>query len=59
MNAYHELAASYDRLTNDVDYGAIVAFYHQILQNQNVIIEIYSIRFGAFLHKNENSSLQK
>ena len=31
MNAYHALAASYDRLTNDVDYEAIVAFYHEIL----------------------------
>ena len=36
MNAYHNLAASYDRLTNDVDYGAIVAFYHQILQRERV-----------------------
>lgn len=32
MNAYHELAASYDRLTNDVDYEAVVDFYMQILQ---------------------------
>ena len=36
MNAYHNLAASYDRLTNDVDYGAIVAFYHQILAREKV-----------------------
>ena len=36
MNAYHELAASYDRLTNDVDYPAIVAFYHQILEREGV-----------------------
>ena len=36
MNAYHALAASYDRLTNDVDYKAIVAFYQQILQRENV-----------------------
>ena len=36
MNAYHNLAASYDRLTNDVDYGAIVAFYHQILEREGV-----------------------
>ena len=34
MNAYHDLAASYDRLTNDVDYEAIVAFYHDILNNE-------------------------
>ena len=36
MNAYHNLAASYDRLTNDVDYGAIVAFYHEILAREKV-----------------------
>ena len=36
MNAYHDLAASYDRLTNDVDYEAIVAFYHEILNNENI-----------------------
>ena len=36
MNAYHNLASSYDRLTNDVDYDAIVAFYHQILQLEKV-----------------------
>ena len=36
MNAYHALAASYDRLTADVDYEAIVTFYHQILERENV-----------------------
>ena len=36
MNAYHDLAASYDRLTNDVDYEAIVAFYHAILEKENI-----------------------
>ena len=36
MNAYHELAASYDRLTNDVDYEAIVAFYHSILYKEGL-----------------------
>ena len=36
MNAYHALASSYDRLTNDVDYAAIVAFYHQVLEKENV-----------------------
>ena len=36
MNAYHELAASYDRLTNDVDYQAIVAFYHEILEKEGI-----------------------
>ena len=36
MNAYHNLAASYDRLTNDVDYEAIVAFYHEILKKENI-----------------------
>ena len=30
MDAYHALAASYDRLTNDVDYQATVNFYEQI-----------------------------
>ena len=32
MDAYHELAASYDRLTNDVDYDATVDFYYEILE---------------------------
>ena len=36
MNAYHELAFSYDRLTNDVDYEKIVAFYHAILEQEQV-----------------------
>ena len=36
MNAYHNLAASYDRLTNDVDYKAIVAFYQTILDREGV-----------------------
>ena len=36
MEAYHELAKSYDRLTNDVDYKATVDFYMQILQRENV-----------------------
>ncbi len=40
MNAYHALAASYDRLTNDVDYEKIVAFYHQILEAEGVIPRI-------------------
>lgn len=31
MNAYGNLAASYDRLTNDVDYEAVVSFAHEIL----------------------------
>ena len=31
MNAYQSLAVSYDRLTNDVDYSAVVDFYWQIL----------------------------
>ena len=34
MDAYHALAASYDRLTNDVDYEATVGFYMQILQRE-------------------------
>ena len=36
MNAYHALAASYDRLTSDVDYEAIVAFYHKILEKEGI-----------------------
>lgn len=36
MEAYKALAASYDRLTNDVDYGATVDFYMQILQNEGL-----------------------
>ena len=36
MNAYHALAASYDRLTSDVDYEAIVAFYHEILEKEGL-----------------------
>ncbi len=32
MNAYKTLAASYDRLTNDVSYEAVVDFYFQILE---------------------------
>ena len=36
MGAYEALAASYDRLTNDVDYEATVAFYQQILKREGV-----------------------
>ena len=36
MQAYHALAASYDRLTNDVDYGAVVDFYLQILEREGL-----------------------
>ena len=36
MNAYHALAASYDRLTDDVDYAAVVAFYNEILQREGL-----------------------
>ena len=34
MYAYHALAASYDRLTNDVDYAQTVAFYKQIMERE-------------------------
>ena len=34
MDAYHALAKSYDRLTNDVDYGQTVEFYKQILARE-------------------------
>ncbi len=36
MNAYHALAASYDRLTNDVDYPAVVDFYFRILEKEGL-----------------------
>ena len=36
MNAYRNLAASYDRLTNDVDYEATVEFYMQILAREGL-----------------------
>ncbi len=36
MNAYHALASSYDRLTNDVDYGATVDFYWEILNREGI-----------------------
>lgn len=36
MDAYKALAESYDRLTNDVDYGAVVAFYRQILDAEGL-----------------------
>jgi len=36
MDAYHELAFSYDRLTNDVDYGATVDFYFDILKKEGL-----------------------
>ena len=36
MQAYHTLASSYDRLTSDVDYGGVVAFYWQILEKEGL-----------------------
>ena len=36
MEAYHELAQSYDRLTSDVDYDATVAFYYEILKREGL-----------------------
>ena len=36
MDAYHALAVSYDRLTNDVDYEATVAFYMEILKRERL-----------------------
>ena len=36
MGAYEALAASYDRLTNDVDYEATVAFYEKILAREGL-----------------------
>ena len=36
MNAYHNLAASYDSLTMDVDYDATVAFYMTLLEREGI-----------------------
>lgn len=36
MGAYETLAYSYDRLTNDVDYSAVVDFYFEILRNESL-----------------------
>ena len=36
MGAYEALAGCYDRLTNDVDYERVVAFYHEILRREGV-----------------------
>ena len=36
MDAYHNLAVSYDRLTSDVDYEATVAFYNAILKREGL-----------------------
>ena len=36
MDAYKNLAASYDRLTNDVDYNATVEFYMEILRREGI-----------------------
>ena len=36
MDAYHALAVSYDRLTDDVDYGAVVDFYREILNKEGL-----------------------
>ena len=36
MEAYHALAVSYDRLTNDVDYEATVDFYYEILKREGL-----------------------
>ena len=36
MDAYHALAASYDRLTNDIRYENTVAFYQQILDRERL-----------------------
>ena len=37
MDAYHALAVSYDRLTNDVDYQATVDFYEQIWLREGLV----------------------
>ena len=37
MDAYHNLALSYDSLTLDVDYDAVVAFYQEILSREGIM----------------------
>ena len=36
MDAYHALAKSYDRLTDDVDYHATVDLYYEILRREGL-----------------------
>ena len=36
MDAYHALAVSYDRLTNDINYADTVEFYRQILEREHL-----------------------
>ena len=36
MDAYRDLAFSYDRLTNDVDYTATITFYWQLLEREEL-----------------------
>ena len=36
MDAYNALAASYDRLTEDVDYTAVLAFYRTLLSREGL-----------------------
>ena len=38
MDAYHALATSYDRLTNDIQYEKTVAFYMQLLERENLSV---------------------
>lgn len=38
MNAYHQLASSYDRLTNDVDYRAVVDYVEALLRKEGVTV---------------------
>ena len=38
MDAYHALAASYDRLTNDIQYEETVAFYMQLLEREKLSV---------------------
>ena len=38
MNAYQNLASSYDRLTNDVDYQSWVDFTHAILKREGMTV---------------------
>ena len=38
MDAYHALAASYDRLTNDINYQSTVDFYNRILTREQLSV---------------------
>ena len=50
MSCYENLAFSYDRLTNDVDYEATVDFYYQILERD---ARIDQASWGGYIRHNQ------